>query len=149
MTDKIPLAGVIGAPIAHSQSPILHNYWLKRYGLKGHYVPLHIEPNDIEEALRSMPKMGFVGVNVTIPHKEAVLQLADVVTDRAAQVGAANTLTFREDGKLHADNTDGFGFLENLPGQCRMGSNDWSGRCYRRGRSGTRRDCRTHRGRRA
>lgn len=114
MTDKIPLAGVIGAPIAHSQSPTLHNYWLKRYGLKGHYVPLHIEPNDIEEALRSMPKMGFVGVNVTIPHKEAVLQLADVVTDRAAQVGAANTLTFREDGKLHADNTDGFGFLENL-----------------------------------
>jgi shikimate dehydrogenase len=61
-----------------------------------------------------MPKMGFVGCNVTIPHKEAILQIADVITDRAALIGAANTLIFRKDGKIHADNTDGAGFIANL-----------------------------------
>ncbi|WP_339691715.1 shikimate dehydrogenase [Celeribacter baekdonensis] len=114
MSDKIPLAGVIGAPISHSQSPKLHGYWLKRYGIKGHYVPLHIEQMDLKEALQTLPKMGFVGANVTIPHKETVLGLADIVTDRAALIGAANTLIFRPDGKLYADNTDGYGFVENL-----------------------------------
>jgi shikimate dehydrogenase len=58
--------------------------------------------------------MGFVGVNVTIPHKETILEIADLVTDRATLIGAANTLIFRKDGKIHADNTDGYGFLENL-----------------------------------
>lgn len=111
---RIPLAGVIGNPIAHSKSPHLHGFWLKRYGLSGHYVPLHVEHNDLEQVLRSLPKMGFVGCNVTVPHKEKALVLADVVTDRAALIGAANTLTFRADGKIHADNTDGYGFIENL-----------------------------------
>ena len=116
MTDhpRIPLAGVIGSPIAHSRSPALHGYWLKRYGLKGHYIPLDIAQADLREALRMMPKMGFVGCNVTIPHKEAILQIADVITDRAALIGAANTLIFRKDGKIHADNTDGAGFIANL-----------------------------------
>ncbi len=116
MTDhpRIPLAGVIGSPIAHSRSPALHGYWLKRYGIKGHYIPLDIAQADLREALRMMPKMGFVGCNVTIPHKETVLQIADVITDRAALIGAANTLIFRKDGKIHADNTDGAGFMANL-----------------------------------
>ncbi len=108
------LAGVIGAPIAHSRSPRLHRHWLDRYGLTGHYVPLHVEQGDLEETLKLLPRLGFVGLNVTIPHKERVLRLADVVTDRAALIGAANTLIFRKDGKLHADNTDGVGFLANL-----------------------------------
>lgn len=111
---RIPLAGVIGDPIAHSRSPALHGYWLQRYGLKGHYVPLHIAQQDLQKALEVLPKLGFVGANVTIPHKEAVLKLADVVTDRAALIGAANTLIFRADGRLHADNTDGAGFIANL-----------------------------------
>ncbi|WP_460272942.1 shikimate dehydrogenase [Celeribacter sp. ULVN23_4] len=114
MSDKIPMAGVIGAPVGHSKSPALHSYWLKRYGIAGHYVHLHVEQADLEEVLRVMPKMGFVGANVTIPHKEHVLAIADIVTDRAALIGAANTLIFRADGKLHADNTDGYGFVENL-----------------------------------
>ena len=116
MTDhpRIPLAGVIGSPIAHSRSPALHGYWLKRYGLKEHYIPLDIAQADLRDALRMMPKMGFVGCNVTIPHKEAILQIADVITDRAALIGAANTLIFRKDGKIHADNTDGAGFIANL-----------------------------------
>lgn len=109
-----PLAGVIGMPIGHSLSPRLHGHWLKRYGLAGHYVPLPVRAEYLAEVLRILPRTGFVGVNVTIPHKEAVLALADVVTDRAALIGAANTLIFRADGKIHADNTDGYGFITNL-----------------------------------
>ena len=111
---KIPLAGVIGSPIAHSKSPQLHRHWLNTYGIEGHYIPMDIAPQDLESAVRMLPKMGFVGVNVTIPHKEAILEIADLVTDRAILIGAANTLIFRKDGKIHADNTDGYGFLENL-----------------------------------
>jgi shikimate dehydrogenase len=99
----------------------LHNYWLKRYGIKGHYIPMDVGQADLAEALRVMPKMGFVGVNVTIPHKETVIALADIVTDRAALIGAANTLIFRSDGKIHADNTDGSGFVANL----RQHAPDW------------------------
>lgn len=116
MTDlpRIPLAGVIGHPIAHSRSPALHGFWLKRYGIKGHYIPMDISPSNLKQALTFLPSVGFVGLNVTIPHKEAVLALADVVSDRAALIGAANTLIFRKDGKIHADNTDGVGFIANL-----------------------------------
>lgn len=116
MTDhpRIPLAGVIGSPVAHSRSPALHGYWLARYGIKGHYIPLDIAQADLAEALRVLPRVGFVGVNVTIPHKETILGLADIVTDRAALIGAANTLIFRKDGRIHADNTDGAGFIANL-----------------------------------
>jgi shikimate dehydrogenase len=123
MTDhpRIPLAGVIGSPIAHSRSPVLHGYWLRRYGIRGHYIPLDIAQADLREALQMLPRMGFVGLNVTIPHKESVLALADIVTDRAALIGAANTLIFRKDGKVHADNTDGAGFVANL----RQHAPDW------------------------
>lgn len=111
---KIPLAGVIGHPIAHSRSPALHGFWLRRYGVKGHYIPMDVAPADLESTLRLLPKIGFVGLNVTLPHKEAVLKIADVISDRAALIGAANTLIFRKDGKIHADNTDGSGFIANL-----------------------------------
>lgn len=121
-TQKIPLAGVIGSPVGHSRSPRLHQYWLRRYGLAGHYVPLDIAHGDLADALKMLPKIGFVGANVTIPHKEAVLSLADVVSDRASLTGAANTLSFKADGKIHADNTDGLGFIENL----RQGAPGWS-----------------------
>ena len=116
MTDlpRIPLAGVIGHPIAHSRSPALHGFWLKRYAIRGHYIPMDVAQSDLREALHALPKLGFVGLNVTLPHKESVLALADVVTDRAALIGAANTLIFRKDGKIHADNTDGVGFIANL-----------------------------------
>jgi shikimate dehydrogenase len=116
MTDhpRIPLAGVIGSPVAHSRSPRLHGYWLKRYGLSGHYIPMDVAQADLADALVMLPRLGFVGLNVTIPHKEAVLHLADIVTDRAALIGAANTLIFRKDGRIHADNTDGSGFIANL-----------------------------------
>ena len=116
MTDhpRIPLAGVIGSPIAHSRSPRLHGYWLQKYGIAGHYIPMDVAEADLETVLRTLPKAGFVGCNVTIPHKEKVLALADVISDRAALIGAANTLIFRPDGRIHADNTDGYGFIANL-----------------------------------
>ncbi|MEN9408603.1 MAG: hypothetical protein RL216_577 [Pseudomonadota bacterium] len=112
--SRIPLAAVIGSPVAHSRSPALHGYWLKRYGLKGFYIPMDVAQADLDSVLRTLPKMGFVGANVTIPHKEAILNIADVITDRAALIGAANTLIFRKDGKIQADNTDGAGFIANL-----------------------------------
>lgn len=118
---SIPLAGVIGMPVAHSRSPLIHGFWLQRHGIRGHYVPLPVQPEHLAEALRALPRMGFVGVNITIPHKEAALTLADIVTDRAALIGAANTLIFRPDGKIHADNTDGYGFIANL----RQNQPDW------------------------
>lgn len=113
-SDRIPLAGVVGSPVSHSLSPKLHGHWLRRYGIEGYYIPMDVAPADLPEAIRTMSKLGFAGANVTIPHKEAVLELADMVTDRAAVIGAANTLVFREDGRIHADNTDGHGFVENL-----------------------------------
>ena len=118
---SIPLAGVIGSPIAHSKSPRLQNYWLKTYGISGFYVPMEVASANLRDVLNTLPKMGFVGTNVTLPHKEAVLELADEVSDRAAAIGAANTLTFQPDGRIHADNTDGFGFIENL----RQGAPRW------------------------
>lgn len=115
--DRIPhapLAGVLGWPVAHSRSPRLHRHWLHRYQIDGDYVPLPVAPENLEQVLRALPRMGFAGANVTIPHKEAVLKIADIVTDRASLIGAANTLIFRDDGKIHADNTDGYGFVTNL-----------------------------------
>ncbi|MFL4469378.1 shikimate dehydrogenase [Tateyamaria armeniaca] len=122
MAGKIPLAGVIGSPISHSKSPQLHRHWLKTYGIPGDYIPMDVAAHDLPEVLRALPKAGFVGVNITIPHKETILEIADLVTDRATLIGAANTLIFRKDGKIHADNTDGYGFVENL----KAGAPNWN-----------------------
>lgn len=124
MTDtahNIPIAGVIGAPIAHSKSPQLHGHWLRGLGIRGHYIPMEVQPENLEDALRALPKLGFRGINVTIPHKERVMEIADLITDRATLIGAANTIIFRADGKIHADNTDGYGFIQNL----RQQAPDW------------------------
>jgi shikimate dehydrogenase len=118
---KIPLAGVIGHPIAHSKSPQLQRHWLKHLGISGYYIPMDVSPENLAQVLETLPKAGFVGVNVTVPHKERVMELAHQITDRAALIGAANTLVFRDDGTIHADNTDGYGFIENL----RQGAPDW------------------------
>ncbi len=115
MSDvKIPLAAVIGHPIAHSKSPDVHGYWLRKYGIAGHYIPLDIAPDKLTELLPRLPDLGFVGANVTIPHKETVMNIADKITDRATLIGAANTLIFGRNGRIVADNTDGYGFIENI-----------------------------------
>ena len=82
---------------------------------------MDVNPDNLAQVLDTLPKAGFVGVNVTVPHKERVMELAHQITDRAALIGAANTLVFRDDGTIHADNTDGYGFIENL----RQGAPDW------------------------
>jgi shikimate dehydrogenase len=121
-TPAVPLVGVIGNPIGQSRSPKLHKHWLQRYGIRGDYVPLEVHEDNLASVIRTLPKMGFVGANVTIPHKVAVMELADQLSDRAILIGAANTLIFRADGLIHADNTDGYGFMASLKQQ----APDWS-----------------------
>lgn len=118
---NIPRAAVIGNPVSHSLSPKLHGYWLKRYGIEGEYTALQVMEDALETTLRTLPSQGFIGANVTIPHKVNVMQFADKITDRATLIGAANTLTFKEDGRIFADNTDGYGFIANL----RQGAPEW------------------------
>lgn len=120
--STIPVAAVLGHPINHSKSPKLHNYWLSLFDIDGHYIPLDIDPRNFENSIRALSGLGFVGANVTIPYKEKVLKIADKISDRAAIIGAANTLTFLQDGSIYADNTDGYGFLQNI--KCKY--NDWS-----------------------
>ncbi len=113
-TGRTKLTGVAGYPAAHSKSPLIHGWWLKKYGIDGVYMPLEIKPGDFHEVLRALPKMGFSGVNVTVPHKTAALQEADELSPEALKAGAVNTVVIREDGTLYGHNTDGFGFLANI-----------------------------------
>ena len=106
-------ACVIGWPVAHSRSPLIHGYWLKRYGIEGAYERVPVAPENIAAFLSDFPAQGFVGANVTVPHKEAALAAAAHADDIARGIGAANTL-WLEDGALHASNTDSYGFLRNL-----------------------------------
>ncbi|CRK75161.1 shikimate dehydrogenase [Nereida ignava] len=114
MSGKLRLAGVIGHPILHSKSPRLHGHWLKRYGIDGHYIPMDVAPDDLARTIELLPRLGFAGINVTLPHKEAVMALCDEITPRAKAVGAVNTVIFQEDGSVLGDNTDGYGFMANL-----------------------------------
>ena len=114
LSGRTRLAGVVGWPVWFSRSPRLHNHWLARYGIEGAYVPLAVRPGMVEVALRGLMHAGFAGVNVTIPHKEEALAICDESDAIAKRCGAANTLTFTEDGRIFASNTDAEGFLNNL-----------------------------------
>ncbi|RMF36262.1 MAG: shikimate dehydrogenase [Alphaproteobacteria bacterium] len=120
--DTPLLAAVIGWPIGHSLSPLVHGHWLRRYGIHGYYIPIGLRPENFEAGIRALPRLGFAGVNVTLPYKETVLNMASTISDRAALIGAANTISFKPDGSIHADNTDGYGFIENL----RQNEPDWN-----------------------
>ena len=113
-SGKAKLAGVIGWPVGHSSSPRLHGYWLEHYGIDGAYVPLGVEPANFERVLHVLPLLGFVGVNVTVPHKEAALAAVDVADPLAQRIGAVNTVIVRRDGGLEGRNSDAYGFLENI-----------------------------------
>ncbi len=110
---KTKLAGVIGWPVEHSRSPMLHNHWCRVHQVNGAYVPLPVKPGQLEMALRGLAAAGFRGVNVTIPHKEEAFRLCDELTETARRAGAANTLRFAE-GRIIGDCTDGTGFCDNL-----------------------------------
>jgi shikimate dehydrogenase len=109
-------ACVIGWPIEHSRSPAIHGYWLKHYKIDGEYRAEAVRPGDLAALLGSLAKT-YVGANVTLPHKEEALRLADSVDAAAQAIGAANTLWLDEAGKLHASNTDAYGFMTNLEQQ--------------------------------
>ena len=112
----MPRLGVLGWPVAHSRSPAMQNAALAALGLDDwRYQLLPVPPELLEETVRGLPGAGFKGANVTIPHKEAALALADEATPRARAIGAANTLTFTAQGTIHADNTDAPGLLAALP----------------------------------
>ncbi len=107
--------GVLGWPVAHSRSPAMHQAAYAALGLDGwRYQRLPVPPEAFEETVRALPRAGFAGANVTIPHKEAALAVADTATERARKIGAANTLTFGGDGSIEADNTDAPGLLAAL-----------------------------------
>ncbi|MGQ0455899.1 MAG: shikimate dehydrogenase [Hyphomicrobium sp.] len=106
-------ACVIGWPIAHSRSPLIHGHWLKLYGVDGAYTREPVPAEALTEFLKSLASRGLAGCNVTVPHKEAAYQLADVRDASAVAVHAANTL-WVEDGKLACANTDAYGFMANL-----------------------------------
>ena len=114
LSGKTIKAGVIGWPVEHSLSPRLHGFWLEQYGIDGVYMPLPVSPDDIEIAIRALPKLGFAGANVTVPHKEAAYRIVDALTDTAKRIGAVNTIICRDDGALYGDNTDAFGFISNI-----------------------------------
>jgi shikimate dehydrogenase len=109
-------ACVIGWPIAHSRSPLIHGYWLRKYGIDGSYTKKPVRPEDLPQFLASLKERGFAGCNVTVPHKEAVFAAAEIREPSAVAVGAANTLWF-EGNALACANTDTYGFMANLD-QC-------------------------------
>ena len=114
ISGKAKLAGVMGWPVGHSRSPLLHNHWISTLGLEAAYVPLPVRPEDFEQALRALPRLGFLGANVTVPHKEAAFGLCDKLDDAARRIGAVNTLVFRKDGTIEGRNTDAIGFVESV-----------------------------------
>ncbi|MGI8750080.1 MAG: shikimate dehydrogenase family protein [Thermoleophilaceae bacterium] len=108
------LLGVAGFPVGHSRSPAMHRAALAKLGLDWRYVKVPLPPHLFEEAVRALPRSGFRGLNVTVPHKEAARRMADQAGPAVAAIGAANTLTFEWDGSIGADNTDAPGFLAAL-----------------------------------
>jgi len=112
--DRFLLAGVMGDPVMHSRSPKLHNYWLAKYGLSGVYVPLAITAGQLRAALRALPALGFSGCNLTIPHKEAALEIVDQIDPLARRIGAVNCVVVAADGSLEGQNHDAFGYIESV-----------------------------------
>ena len=122
-TGTTKLAGVMAWPVAHSLSPRLHGHWLEKYGIDGAYVPLAVEPGYIADALRALPRLGFAGCNVTVPHKRGALEAVDHADPLALRIGAVNTVVCGTDGRLEGSNSDAYGFVENL----RTGHAGWRG----------------------
>lgn len=112
--DRFLLAAVMGWPVMHSRSPMMHNYWMEQQGLAGTYVPLAIEPGTLEAALRALHPLGFSGCNLTIPHKLDAMTIVDEVDDVAKKIGAISCVVVREDGSLFGTNNDWLGFIGNI-----------------------------------
>jgi len=114
MAQSFGLAGVMGWPVSHSRSPLMHNHWLRHYGIAGVYVPLPVLPERLPEALKGLSALGFAGCNLTIPHKVAAMAYMDDIDPLARRMGAINTVVVGADGRLSGFNNDGYGFLQSL-----------------------------------
>lgn len=115
MSDqKFVLAGVMGWPVAHTRSPAIHNHWIAHYGLKGAYVQLPVQPQNLEAAIRGLPALGFAGCNITVPHKVNAMQLMDTLHPAARRIAAINTVVVQADGSLLGVNNDGIGYIQSL-----------------------------------
>jgi shikimate dehydrogenase len=112
--DRFLLACVMGWPIAHSRSPLLHNYWLRKYDLAGIYVPLAIKPEGLAAALRALHPLNFAGCNLTLPLKQHAMTIVDEVDETARRIGAISCIVVRPDGTLAGTNNDWYGFVQNL-----------------------------------
>src|ERR1700724_697262 len=108
------IAGLLGWPVAHSRSPVIHNHWLAHYGIPGRYVLFAVPPSMLEAAVRGIAALGLRGCNVTTPHKQAIFPLLDRVDDLARKIGAVNTVVVEKDGTLTGFNNDGNGFIQSL-----------------------------------
>ena len=117
-SKKTIRTGVMGWPVAHSRSPLLHGYWLQQHAINGEYTALAVPPGDFTKTFSQLPEQGFSGVSITVPHKQAALEAitsaGGVVTEEARRIGAVNTVVFHANGPVEGDNTDAFGFMENL-----------------------------------
>ena len=124
MSDqKFVLTGVMGWPVAHTRSPAIHNHWIAQYSLKGAYVQLPVQPQNLEAAIRGLPALGFAGCNITVPHKVNAMQLMDTLHPAARRVAAINTVVVQADGSLLGVNNDGYGYIQSL----RDAQPDWRG----------------------
>jgi len=113
ISGKTKVFGVIGDPVGHTLSPLMHNRAIEEMGLDAVYMPFHVRPESLGDAMQGMRALGIAGLNVTVPHKTAVMKHLDEITGDAAAVGAVNTIIVK-DGRLIGDNTDGYGFLKCL-----------------------------------
>lgn len=114
LQDRFLMAGVMGWPVMHSRSPLMHNHWFAQENLKGVYVPLAIQPENLTSALRSLHALGFSGCNLTIPHKQQALKIVDEIDPVALKMGAISCVAVKEDGRLVGSNNDAAGFIRNI-----------------------------------
>lgn len=116
-SDRFLMAGVMGWPVMHSRSPLMHNYWMDQQGLTGTYVPLAIKPGALAPALKALHPLGFAGCNLTIPHKLEAMTMVDEVDEVATKIGAISCVVVRSDGSLFGTNNDWLGFIGNIKQQ--------------------------------
>lgn len=114
MKNSFTIAGVMGWPVAHSRSPLIHNHWIREHHLSGAYGLFPVNPNNLEAAIRGLQALGLAGCNITIPHKVNAMAFVDWVDPLAKRMGAINTIVVQPDGALHGYNNDGFGFIQSL-----------------------------------
>ena len=114
MAQQFVMAGVLGWPVAHSRSPVIHNHWIRQYGLTGTYGLFPVRPERLEVALRGLSALGMAGCNITLPHKINAMKCVDQLDPLAQRMGAINLVVVQPDGALHGFNTDGYGFIQSL-----------------------------------